>query len=150
MIEILKLIGSALVAAAATLSSLYLKRKWEKQDKSEDKKDATDKKIDNMEDKLDKLSEQMLSLTEKVDKLSVELDKEVEDADLKNRCLQAGLREMLYDRIKYLCKKYTSDGKLREEEYKSLQRMWDVYHNDLGGNGYLDGEMKEIDKLEKY
>ena len=150
MIEVLKLIGSALVAAAATLSSLYLKRKWEKQDKTEDKKDATEKKIDSMEDKLDKMAGQLTDLTEKVDKSSAELDKEVEDSNLKNRCLQAGLREMLYDRIKYLCKKYISDGKLREEEYKSLYRMWNVYHEDLGGNGYLDGEMKEIDKLEKY
>lgn len=143
MIEILRIIGSALVAAAATLGSLYLKRKWEKQDKTEDKKDA-------METKIDKMAEQLEELTAKVDKLSVEFDKEVEDKDLKNRCLQAGLREMLYDRIKYLSKKYIAEGKLREEEYKSLKRMWEVYHNDLGGNGYLDGEMKEIDKLEKY
>lgn len=143
MIEVLRIIGSALVAAAATLGSLYLKRKWEKQDKTEDKKDA-------MEEKIDKMASQLSELTEKVDKLSAELDKEVEDSDLKNRCLQAGLREMLYDRIKHLSKKYIAEGKLREEEYKSLQRMWDVYHTDLGGNGYLDGEMKEIDKLEKY
>lgn len=143
MIEILRIIGSALVAAAATLGSLYLKRKWEKQDKSEDKKDA-------METKVDKIAIQLQELTEKVDRLSAELDKEIIDTDLKNRCLQAGLREMLYDRIKYLCKKYISDGKLREEEYKSLKRMWDVYHNDLDGNGYLDGEMKEIDNLDKY
>lgn len=143
MIEILRIIGSALVAAAATLLSLYLKRKWEKQDKSDDKKDA-------MEEKIDKMSEQLTGLAQKVDKLSEELDKEVIDTDLKNRCLQAGLREMLYDRIKYLCKKYVSEGKLREEEYNSLNRMWGVYHTDLGGNGYLDGEMTEIEKLEKY
>ena len=47
MIEVLKLIGSALVAAAATLTSLYLKRKWEKQDKTEDKKNAMEEKIDS-------------------------------------------------------------------------------------------------------
>lgn len=139
MIEILKLIGSALVAATATLLSLYLKRKWEKQDKTEDKKDA-------MEEKIDKMADQVDDLMDKVDKLS----KEVADTDLNNRSLQAGLREILYDRIKFLCKKYQSEGKLREEEYKSINRMWGVYHNDLGGNGYLDGEMKEIDKLEKY
>ena len=139
MIEILKLIGSALVAATATLLSLYLKRKWEKQDKTEDKKDA-------MEEKIDKMADQVDGLMTKVDKLS----KEVVDTDLNNRSLQAGLREILYDRIKFLCKKYQSEGKLREEEYKSINRMWGVYHNDLGGNGYLDGEMKEIDKLEKY
>lgn len=143
MIEILKIIGSAIVTAAATIYALHIKRKWEKQDKNEDKKDQ-------MEEKIDKLAEQLSALTDKVDKLSAELDKEVTDADLKNRCLQAGLREMLYDRIKYLCKKYVSDGKLREEEYKSLNRMWSVYHEDLGGNGYLDSEMGEIEKLEKY
>ena len=143
MIEILKIIGSALVAAAATLGSLYLKRKWEKQDK----RDTAKKSV---EDKLDQLSKDVAKLTEKVDKLSVDLDNEVKGTDLKNRCLQAGLREMLYDRIKYLCKKYVSDGKMREEEYKSLTRMWSVYHTDLEGNGYLNGEMAEIEKLEKY
>lgn len=143
MIEVLKLIGSALVAAGATLLSLYLKRKWEKQDKREDKKDA-------MEAKVDMMGEQLADLITKVDKLSIEFDKEVNDTSLKNRCLQAGLREMLYDRIKYLCKKYTTDGKIREEEYNSLKRMWNVYHSDLGGNGYLNGEMEEIDKIEKY
>lgn len=48
MIEVLKLIGSALVAATATLISLYLKRKWEKQDKHEEKKEAEEDKIDRM------------------------------------------------------------------------------------------------------
>lgn len=143
MIEVLKLIGSALVAATATLLSLYLKRKWEKQDKNEDKKDA-------MEDKIDKMADQLSALTDKVDKLSTDFDKEQEETDSKSSSLQAGLREILYDRIKFLCKKYQSEGKLREEEYKSINRMWSVYHNDLGGNGYLDGEMKELDKLEKY
>jgi len=139
MIEVLKVIGSAIVAAAVTMLTLVLKRKWEKQDK----KDATEQKIDN-------IAAQLVSINEKVDKLSAELDKEVAKTDLKNRCLQAGLREMLYDRIKYLCRKYIADGKIREEEFKSLNRMWSVYHEDLNGNGYLDGEMEEIKKLEKY
>ena len=143
MIEVLKLIGSALVAAGATLLSLYLKRKWEKQDKVEDKKDA-------MEEKIDKMADQLVLLSNKVDRLTADLDKEVTETDLKNRCLQAGLREMLYDRIKSLCRKYITEGKIREEEYKSLDRMWNVYHKDLGGNGYLDSEMSEIEKLEKY
>lgn len=143
MIEVLKLIGSALVAAAATLTSLYLKRKWEKQDKTEDKKNAMEEKIDKMTDQLDELAK-------KVDKLSADLDKEVADTEIQNNSLQAGLREILYDRIKFLCRKYVSEGKIREEEYKSLGRMWNVYHKDLEGNGYLDGEMAEIEKLEKY
>lgn len=143
MIEILRIIGSALVAASATLLSLYLKRKWEKQDKSDDAKKSLEDKIDNM-------SDQLTTLSEKVNVLSSELDKEVNDKDTKNRSLQAGLREILYDRIKFLCRKFVSEDKIREEDYKSLKRMWNVYHVDLEGNGFLDGEMHEVDKLEKY
>lgn len=143
MIEILRIIGSALVAASATLLSLYLKRKWEKQDKSDDAKKSLEEKIDNM-------SDQLTALSEKVNDLSSELDKEVNDKDTKNQSLQAGLREILYDRIKFLCRKFISEDKIREEDYKSLKRMWNVYHEDLEGNGFLDGEMHEVDKLEKY
>ena len=150
MIEVLKLIGSALVAAGATLLSLYLKRKWEKQDRNESKKDAMEEKIDELGRQLETIKATVDKLANDVDKLTNDLDREVIDTDLKSRCLQAGLREILYDRIKYLCLKYISEGKIREEEYKSLSRMWRVYHEELEGNGYLDGEMKEIDKLEKY
>lgn len=150
MIEFLKIIGSALITACATLLGIYLKRKWEKQDRSDE-----DKK--SVEDKIDGLSEKVNDLEKKIDSFSVALndyttknDQEVCDIDLKTRCVQAGLREMLYDRIKFLCKKYISEKKIREEDYKSLTRMWQVYHTDLGGNGYLDGEMKEIEDIEKY
>lgn len=143
MIEVLKLIGSALVAAAATLISLYLKRKWEKQDKSD-----TEKKT--VEDKIDKLTDDVSDLTVKVDKLSVDLENEVVETGEQNKSFKAGLREMLYDRIKALSRKYISENKIREEDYKSLERMWNVYHKELGGNGFLDGEMREVEKLEKY
>ena len=142
IIEILKIVGSALVTAAATLSALYLKRRWEKQDKNDDSKKA-------MEDKIDEVVKELGDLSKKVEKLSSEFDKENKENALLTTSLQAGLREILYDRIKALCKKYESEGKIREEEYKSLCRMWNVYHNDLNGNGYLTSEMEEIEKLEK-
>lgn len=150
--EFLKICASALITACATLLGLYLKRKWDKQDQSDENKKS-------VEDKIDRLSKNVSTLEEKIDNFSNKLndytaknDKEVEDIDLKTRCVQAGLREMLYDRIKHLCKKYTSaeEKKIREEDYKSLKRMWQVYHEDLGGNGYLDSEMREVDSLEKY
>lgn len=143
MIELLKIIGSALVTALATIYALHIKRKWEKQDKEDESKDS-------MESKIDKMTEEIGELSKKVEKLSSDLDKEIEDRDNKINSLQAGLREILYDRIKFLCKKYCGEGKIREEDYKSLKRMWSVYHNDLVGNGYLNGEMDEIEKLEKY
>ena len=143
MIEVLKLIGSALVAASATLISLYLKRKWEKQDKSDEKKEAE-------ENKIDKIATDLNALGGKVDRLSNEFIKEIVDIRSQDTSLQSGLREILYDRIKSLSRKYIEANKIREEEYNSLQRMWKVYHEELGGNGYLDGVMQDIEKLEKY
>ena len=132
MIELFKTIGSALVAACATLLTLYLKRRWEKQDKKDEQKET-------MEDKLDKMSNELSELTKAIEKISSE-----------QAPLQAGLRELLYDRIKVLCKKYETEGRMREEEYKSLKRMWQVYHESLEGNGFLNSEMETIERLEKY
>lgn len=138
MIEILKLIGSALVAASATLLSLYLKRKWEKQDKSDAKKEAE-------ENKIDKIAKELDSLGNKVDSLS----KEIVDIRREDTALESGLREILYDRIKFLCREHIAEGRIGEEDYNSLQRMWLVYHENLNGNGYLDGIMAEVEDLEK-
>ncbi len=143
MIEILKIIGSALVTACATIGALYLKRKWEKQDKADETKDT-------MEDKIDKIANELVELSKKVEKFSKELDAETQGSNTRTVALQAGLREILYDRIKFLCKKYESEGRIREEEYKSLKRMWQVYHEDLKGNGYLNNEIGSIETLEKY
>lgn len=138
MIEVLKLIGSAIVAASATLLSLYLKRKWEKQDKSDEKKEAAENKIDKIATELD-------SLGNKVDSLS----KEIVDTRREDKALESGLREILYDRIKFLCRQYIGEGKIGEEDYNSIRRMWQVYHDGLNGNGYLDSLMSEVEDLEK-
>lgn len=142
MLELLKIIGSAAITAAATLVGLWLKRKWELRDRTDEQKRSVDDRLDDVVERLSKLEKA-------VDGLSSDVLKEIAETDLKNRCLQAGLREMLYDRIKFLTHKYVNDGKIREEEYKSLERMWEVYHTDLGGNGYLDGEISKVKVLEK-
>ena len=35
------------------------------------------------------------------------------------------------------------------EEYEDLKRMHKVYHDELGGNVFLDAIMEEVNKLEK-
>lgn len=142
MIEILKLIGSALVAASATLISLYLKRRWEKQDKKDEKKEAEECQID-------KMSKELSCLGKKVDRLYDEFEKEIADIRTQDGGFQSGLREILYDRTKFLARKFISEGMIREEDYNSLQRMWKVYHDVLKGNGYLDSIMREVENLEK-
>ena len=143
MIELIKLVGSAVITACTTLLALYLKRKWEKQDQSDENKKSVETKIDS-------LSKNVAELESKIDGFSTQLSEYTTRNDKEVDGLRAGLREMLYDRIKHLCKKYIGEGRIREEDYKSLNRMWDVYHNGLGGNGYLDREMNEVHELDKY
>lgn len=58
-------------------------------------------------------------------------------------------RTILYDRIKHLAKSYIKRTWVSVEEYEDLKRMHKVYHDDLGGNGFLDAIMAEVDTLEK-
>ncbi len=58
----------------------------------------------------------------------------------------AGLRILLYDRIKHLAKSYISRGWITTEELEDLMEMHKVYH-DLGGNGYLDALMGQVHRL---
>ena len=58
-------------------------------------------------------------------------------------------RTILYDRIKHLAKSYIKRGWISVEEYEDLKRMHKVYHDQLGGNGFLDAIMEEVNKLEK-
>lgn len=58
----------------------------------------------------------------------------------------AGLRILLYDRIKHLAKSYISRGWITTEELEDLMEMHKVYH-DLGGNGYLDALMDQVHRL---
>ena len=58
-----------------------------------------------------------------------------------------GVQVLLYDRIKYLCKDYISNGKISPEDLEDLERMWRVYHDELGGNGFLDKLMGDVKRL---
>ena len=58
-------------------------------------------------------------------------------------------RTILYDRIKHLAKSYIKRDWVSVEEYEDLKRMHKVYHDELGGNGFLDDIMNTVNKLEK-
>jgi len=63
--------------------------------------------------------------------------------------VQSGVRTLLYDRIKHRAKRYLEDGYITVEGLEDLESMWKVYHNDLGGNGFLDGLMNYVRTLKK-
>lgn len=61
--------------------------------------------------------------------------------------LKAGMRALLHDRIKYLGLKYIEEGAVVSGDLEDLIEMHRIYHDDLGGNGYLDEIMSKVKKL---
>ena len=61
--------------------------------------------------------------------------------------LYAGVRELLYDRIKTNAKCYIKKGYISTEELEDLIGMHNIYHDELYGNGYLDELMNKVKSL---
>ena len=61
--------------------------------------------------------------------------------------VSAGVQQLMYDRIKYLCKAHLSRGRIASNDLEDLIRMHKIYHDDLNGNGYLDELMDAVEDL---
>lgn len=61
--------------------------------------------------------------------------------------VQAGVRMLLYDRIKHLGTKYLADGYVKPDALEDLIAMHKIYQDELGGNGFLDKIMKDVRAL---
>lgn len=61
--------------------------------------------------------------------------------------IAAGVQVLLYDRIKHLAKHHIAVGAISANDLEDLVRMHDIYHDELDGNGYLDGLMTCVKKL---
>ena len=59
----------------------------------------------------------------------------------------AGVQQLMYDRIKYLCKAHLSRGQIASNDLEDLIRMHQIYHDDLNGNGYLSELMEAVEEL---
>ena len=64
-----------------------------------------------------------------------------------DRRYNAGVRVLLYDRIKHLGKDYIAQGYIHSEDLEDLMQMHKIYHDDLGGNGFLDSVMEQVKSL---
>lgn len=62
--------------------------------------------------------------------------------------VSAGVRMLLYDRIKHLGKAYIQRGSVTSDELEDLITMHKIYHDDLGGNGFLDTLMDSVKALQ--
>ena len=61
--------------------------------------------------------------------------------------VRAGVRQLLYDKVKHLGNKYIAAGDVSEEDLEDLINMHKIYHDDLDGNGYLDHVMAGVRAL---
>lgn len=61
--------------------------------------------------------------------------------------VRAGMKMLLYDRIKHLGKSYIERGFITTDELEDLTEMHNIYHNELDGNGFLDTVMKNVKAL---
>ena len=61
--------------------------------------------------------------------------------------VSAGVQQLLYDRIKYLCKAHLDRGYIATNDLDDLERMHKIYHDDLKGNGFLDDLMNNVRRL---
>ena len=70
---------------------------------------------------------------------------DTKDADIE--ALKDGLKWVLYDRIRYLGQKYTTEGMVDFDDRRILNAMHKSYHDGLGGNGDLNNIMTEVNHL---
>ena len=70
---------------------------------------------------------------------------DAKEADIE--ALKAGLKWVLYDRIRHLGQKYIADGSVDFDDRRILNQMHRTYHDGLNGNGDLDNIMSEVNRL---
>ena len=68
----------------------------------------------------------------------------------KENGVAAGVRILLYERIKFLGTRYVEKGYVSNDDYEDLLKMHRVYHNPLKGNGFLDDIMEQVKKLPRH
>lgn len=64
--------------------------------------------------------------------------------------VEAGVRILLYERIKFLGTRYVEKKYISNDDYEDLLKMHQVYHNALKGNGFLDDIMEQVKKLPRH
>lgn len=62
--------------------------------------------------------------------------------------MQAALRLLLKQQLKSMCVKYIEQEWIYEDELEDIISMHEMYHDVLGGNGYLDTLMSKVKALD--
>lgn len=109
-------VAAAVIKAAESLITWKLNRKAAQEDKEDNKKELA---LKNEQAVVEQLKTEVASL-------------------------RLGERVILRDRIRYLGRVYIESGEIDFDDRQDLVDMHSVYHTELGGNGNLDGLMKDV------
>jgi len=140
-IEVMRslLTSSVLVSVIAVIGNVLMfilnrrATKKDRQDDSEDKISMIEKRISQLE--IDRDNDRRL-FRETIRDITESL------IDVKD-----GQKVILYDRILYISRKFILEGSISYEDKTNLNKMYSVYHNQLGGNGDLDAVIRDINEL---
>lgn len=58
-----------------------------------------------------------------------------------------GLRAIMYKEIKMLGREYLHTGTISTEDLEDLLTMHRIYHDELGGNGFLDSLIEQVKRI---
>lgn len=111
--------GAAFITGVFSLIKWFLERKAKKADRKEERST----------DDIRKIEARVSETQDTVDNLVI------------------AMRMQMYDRIKHLAKSYIDRGHITVEELEDLDKMHDVYHGPLQGNGFLNELMEQVHHL---
>ena len=74
-------------------------------------------------------------------------EKAAADKNEEHAALVIAMRQMYYGRIKRDAKKYIALNEITAEELEDIIENHRIYHDVLGGNGYLDTIMNDVKAL---
>lgn len=110
-------VAVTIVEAVKEAIAWHRNRKAQKEDRAEDKADMkTEERIKALEVDVSDIKKMMASLVE-------------------------SQKNVLFDRIQYLCRRYISEGEIDFDDRRGLNALHHSYHDGLGGNGDLDALM---------
>mgnify|MGYP001285064206 CR=1 FL=1 len=62
--------------------------------------------------------------------------------------VREGVRQLLYNEIKRTGRQYLAAGKISSEDLEDFIDTHRIYHDELSGNGYLDGILQKVLQLD--
>lgn len=133
------ILSSGVLVAIINQIGNYIFERRKRKDVVADKKDDTQ---DQLEELRTETSEQFIQVNSRIDTVA----EKVSEVGRNTNLVMLSTKAQAYDRIRHLGLTYIKAGQISPEELDSLMEMHKAYKK-LGGNGFLDKIMEEVNNL---